>query len=415
MHKPIRFIHSADLHLDSLFKTKGHLDDRILEQLRESTFHAFDKLVQAAIEHEVDFVLITGDLYNEENRSLKAQVHLREGFKRLKKFGIPVFLSYGNHDFTKGMEDPIEFPDNVHIFRSENVEHFIYEKQGEPLAHIYGFSYETKAVEDRKALEYKRTGAPAYHIGMLHGSLDSNSDHDVYAPFTISELRERDMDYWALGHIHKRSILSEDPPIVYSGNIQGRSMKEQGEKGCYLVENKDGTWSRSFLPLHTVTFVAKKAACLSDHPQAIEQALDEAKSQVGGAKSAVMLEVTLTAEGGVLKRWAEQGTVDEWVEVLNEAEDVNREDWIWIDRVVINDQPGWEEAELRRGNHFPGELLKISDEIGDAELEEWLAPVFQHRKIAKYAAEMSSEERLSIMQEAKALTIDRLWKGEDSE
>lgn len=211
MGNGITFVHSADLHMDSLFKTKGHLPEELLERLRAGTFEAFDRLIQVCINEQADFLLIAGDVYHEELRSLKAQVHVRRGFEKLQKHDIHVYVSFGNHDFTGGAEHAVSFPENVHVFQSEEVQAFPFYKEGERLAHIYGFSYETRAVKDHKAREFQKTGHPLYHIAMLHGSLETKTDHDVYAPFTLEELKNKGMDYWALGHIHKREVLSSDP------------------------------------------------------------------------------------------------------------------------------------------------------------------------------------------------------------
>src|SRR5699024_7401917 len=115
--------------------------------------------------------------------------------------------------------------------------HFTYQKNGQPLVSIYGFSYVNRAVHTNKAKEYDINDQQQipFHIAMLHGSVSTNTDHDVYAPFRLSDLTSRDFDYWALGHIHKRQVLHTDPYIVYPGNIQGRNRKETGEKGCYHV------------------------------------------------------------------------------------------------------------------------------------------------------------------------------------
>ena len=81
---------------------------------------------------------------------------------------------------------------------------------------------------------YVKTTDAAYHIAMLHGTLAGQEGHDAYAPFQLQQLIARDFDYWALGHIHKRALLHEDPFIIYPGNVQGRHIKETGEKRLLL-------------------------------------------------------------------------------------------------------------------------------------------------------------------------------------
>ncbi|KHE72791.1 DNA repair exonuclease [Halobacillus sp. BBL2006] len=415
MHSKIRFIHSADLHLDSLFKSKGHFPERLLEQLRKSTFEAFDRLVDQAINHQVDFVLLVGDLFNESIRSLKAQVYLRSGFQKLDKFGIDVFVSYGNHDYLQGDRYPIAFPANVHVFSSQEVEAIPFYKGEEHIANIYGFSYIEREIRKRKVQEYIKKDSPHFHIAMLHGSLESNTEHDVYAPFLMEELYARRMDYWALGHIHQRQVLSEDPPVVYPGNIQGRSKRETGDKGCYFIQLDGVNHTRTFLPLHSFTYETVTLECENlNSPHDLEAVLEQAKAQVQQKQKSMMLEVTLLSNNGVLTKWQEEGFLDEWIEVVNEAENLE-EDWIYIYQVHIEDQPYWEEEELKRGQHFIGELLREIDGLTEEEVMDWLAPLFGHRRALKYIDQLTPEEVRSEMEFAKVSLVEQLLKREDQQ
>src|SRR5699024_1547924 len=148
-----------------------------------------------------------------------------------------VYLSYGNHDYVSGNKLRLSFPENVHVFPNENIQSFLYENNKEPLAKIYGFSYENRVVLENKESQYEVVDSSVpFHIGTLHGSLDGLEGHDPYAPFHLTDLKAKAMQYWALGHIHQRQIISENPHIIYPGNIQGRHRNEAGEKGCYYVQ-----------------------------------------------------------------------------------------------------------------------------------------------------------------------------------
>lgn len=241
--KQVKFIHAADLHLDSPFKgMEMNVAQSVWERMKQSTFESFERIVDKAIQERVDFVLLAGDLYDAETRSLRAQVFVREQMKRLSQYDIPVFIIHGNHDHLGGSWAAIEFPENVHVFTEPYVEEKSFYKNGELLASIYGFSYLQQAVTDNMTAQYTKMSDAPFHIGMLHGSVEGDAEHNRYAPFQIRELKEKQFDYWALGHIHKREILSEEPYIIYPGNIQGRHRKETGEKGAYLIElTKQGT------------------------------------------------------------------------------------------------------------------------------------------------------------------------------
>ena len=255
MSEEIKFIHAADLHLDSPFLGLSDLDEKIFEKIKESTFNALNKLVNEAIKHRVDFVLLIGDLFDNSEQSLKAQVKLKNAFDQLNEHKINVYMSYGNHDFIQGNLYPIEYPENVFVFPDEKVSHFTYYQNEKPMVNIYGFSYETRAVTQNKIAEYNQVKAEVpYHIATLHGSADHAHGHANYAPFKLSELKDKPFDYWALGHIHKREILSESPPIVYPGNIQGRHRNETGDKGCYLIEMSKQNVNMTFLSLASIQF-----------------------------------------------------------------------------------------------------------------------------------------------------------------
>lgn len=248
-------MHAADLHLDSPFKGLTQLPSSLFEEVRQSTFHAFDTLINKAIDYQIDFLLLVGDLFDHEEQSLKAQIHLRNAFLKLQTNHIQVYLSYGNHDFIHKNNHQVTFPENVSVFKSEQVQSFFYERDGERLAEINGFSYESRAVTESKIDEYpSRNQNVPFQIGMLHGAIYGNTVHHSYAPFQMEELKGKGYDYWALGHIHQRAILNETPPIIYPGNIQGRHRREPGDKGCYLVEMTSLETTVTYIPLYQIEF-----------------------------------------------------------------------------------------------------------------------------------------------------------------
>ncbi|GGF16101.1 DNA repair exonuclease [Halobacillus andaensis] len=408
----LKFIHSADLHLDSPFKGKNQLPDKLKEKLRTSTFKAYERLIQQAIHHQVDFVLLVGDLFNEEVRSLKAQVKLREGFDRLKQYGIQVYISYGNHDYIMGAHYPIAYPENVHIFEEEEVKVLPFYKDHTLLANIYGFSYEQRAVTKKMTPFYMKEGDAAFHIGMLHGSLETQTEHDVYAPFSMQDLYRTSIDYWALGHIHKRQILSDDPPVIYPGNIQGRSHKESGEKGCYLVEWKGEAFSYQFLPLHSFTYEQVTVECDSiTHAQQLEEALERAKAMLT-SDDAVMLKVMIKSSHGMLKKWKAAGLVDEWRELVNDRETLDGP-WVWIDQVQIEDVSTWNEEELRNSSHFAGEFLRNLDEMTEDEFYDFIGPLFSHRRASKWLDQLTDTDKRELKEAAKEMVLQQIVTGEE--
>ncbi|MFS0782983.1 metallophosphoesterase family protein [Bacillus sp. 1P06AnD] len=230
----IKFIHSADLHLDSPFAGLKMIPPSILEKMKEAVFLSFQRIVELAISKNVDFLLLAGDLYDGANRNLRTQVRFRKEMERLQAKGIEVYIIHGNHDHLGGDWVDMKQPGNVHIFSEQfGVEVFV---KNNAKVHLYGYSYPTRHVKERIIQQYRKEEGADYHIGLLHGNLQGQTEHGQYAPFTLEELQNLHFDYWALGHIHKRKELLLSPPIIYPGNIQGRNRKESGPKGCYYVE-----------------------------------------------------------------------------------------------------------------------------------------------------------------------------------
>ena len=238
MMSAFSFVHAADLHLDSPFVGLGRLPEgqsRVVEELREATFRAFDTVINLCLREHVDFLLIAGDVYDSAERSLKAQLRFRDGLRRLSESGIRSFVVHGNHDPLDGWADAIQMPEGVHDFRSE-LESVVFEKVGRPVARIHGISYPTRKIGSRFGTGFQRVGDEPFQIGLFHCNAGGNTRHDPYAPRTEDELMASRLNYWALGHIHERVVLrAAEPFIGYPGNTQGRHINEPGPRGCFLV------------------------------------------------------------------------------------------------------------------------------------------------------------------------------------
>lgn len=257
----IRFIHSADLHLGSPFSGMRGLGAEQWKTLQNSTLAAFERLISYTLETRPDFLLIAGDVYDGEDRNLRAQHRFQQGMEQLDEADIPVFLSHGNHDHLSGGAASFELPPNVHVFQ-DSVENIALEVRAATVK-IAGFSYGRRHVTESMIEHYPAKEPGIIQIGMLHGSEESDTEHAVYAPFRKEQLLAKSYDYWALGHIHKRQQLSTDPPIVYPGNLQGRNRKESGPKGFYDVVLTDGHAELKFIAVEAVRFERISVDCSS--------------------------------------------------------------------------------------------------------------------------------------------------------
>ena len=233
-----KFIHTADIHLDSPLKGLEAHEDAPLEEIREATRRAFDNLINWAMEEKVDFVLIAGDLYDGDWKDYNTGLFFVSRMGRLAKAGIKVLMVSGNHDAASQITKSLPLPDNVILFSSKT-------HQSKKLADlgviIHGQSYSQRAETRNLAAKYPQGNAGYFNIGLLHTCLTGRAGHEAYAPCTIDELTSKGYDYWALGHIHQREIILEDPWIVFPGNIQGRHIKETGIKSATLVTVENGS------------------------------------------------------------------------------------------------------------------------------------------------------------------------------
>lgn len=255
MGKHFSFLHCADLHLGEPFAgVCQNMTGPWTSAINRATFKSFENIIDLAIESRVDAILISGDIYNSENHSLAAQMAFARELYRAAQAGIYTFIVHGNHDPKEAWRADIPLPDFVHVFSSEDVEDVVFKKDGEDVAVIYGMSFKTKHITENLSLRFKKKSGDLFSIGMLH--TDVGKSEGVYAPCTINDLKNTEIDYWALGHIHKRKVISEKPYIVYPGNIQGLDVTENESKGCYLVDvGAFGTVTLKFVETDSIRWV----------------------------------------------------------------------------------------------------------------------------------------------------------------
>jgi DNA repair exonuclease SbcCD nuclease subunit len=229
---PITFLHAADIHLDSPLRGLERYENAPIERIRGATRTSLARLVDLAMENRVDFVLISGDLYDGTWPDYNTGLFLTGQLGRLRDAKIPVFLIAGNHDAANKMTRTLSLPENVHFLRADSSETRRLDDLG---VAIHGQSFARAAVLENLAEAYPLPARGWLNIGLLHTGLNGADGHEPYAPCTIEDLRAKGYDYWALGHIHTRHTPCTDPLVVFPGNTQGRHIRETGEKGCLIV------------------------------------------------------------------------------------------------------------------------------------------------------------------------------------
>lgn len=233
-----RFLHAADIHLDSPLHGLSRYDGVPVDEIRGATRAAFDNLIQRAIDESVDFVIIAGDLFDGDWRDMGTGLYFARAMGHLHREGIPAFLLGGNHDAESVISRSIPWPPNVYQFGARKPEtHFLTDLH----VAIHGQSFATPAVTDNLVLAYPEAVERHFNIGVLHTALAGREGHFTYAPCSLNDLKSKNYDYWALGHVHAYELVSTDPHVVFPGNTQGRTIRETGAKGAVIVAVQDGT------------------------------------------------------------------------------------------------------------------------------------------------------------------------------
>lgn len=273
----MRFIHCADLHLDSPLRGLERYEGAPAKDMREATRRSFTNIIDLALEREVDFILIAGDVFDGDWLDFNTGLFFANQLRRLADADIRVFIVRGNHDAMSKISKAVTLPKNVHVFKSSKSETVVDELLGYA---IHGQSFATGVVTDDLAAQYPDANHGLLNIGLLHTALAGREGHESYAPTTPERLASKGYHYWALGHVHNREVVRENPWIVFPGNTQGRHARELGEKGCMVVEGdaEEGIRSVEFVATDVarwqhLTIDATDVTTLDDLQEAIQQAV----------------------------------------------------------------------------------------------------------------------------------------------
>jgi len=270
-----RFLHCADLHLDSPLRGLEADPDAPAETIRGATREALKNLVNFAIGERVDFVVAAGDLYDGDWQDWRTGHFLTGEIARLTKAGIPFIAIRGNHDAESVITRRLVMPGaNARWLDHRRPE--TYRLPHLPVS-IHGQSFATKAVTDNIAMTYPPPDPGRFNIGLLHSSVGEREGHDTYASCSVEQLRDHGYQYWALGHVHKADILNRDPWIVFPGNLQGRKITETGPKGASLVTVTDDIVSVASVIFDTVRWARIDIVLTADADE------DAALAQMRGA------------------------------------------------------------------------------------------------------------------------------------
>ena len=232
-----RFLHAADIHLDSPLRGLSRYEGLPEAEIRGSTRRALDRLVETALTEKVDFVVLAGDLYDGTWQDVGTGLYMVRALSRLVQAGIRVVTLSGNHDAQSVIARELPLPDGIDHFSYDAPQTLHWPELGVAL---HGQSFRDRHVTQDMTRSYPAPVAGCFNIGVLHTSLSGYGEHETYAPCSVETLSAKGYDYWALGHVHAREIVCEHPWIVFPGVLQGRHARETGACGCELVTVEDG-------------------------------------------------------------------------------------------------------------------------------------------------------------------------------
>ena len=356
----MKLIAAADIHLDSPMRGLPKHDGAPVEDLRGASRKALANLVDLAIDEQVAAVLLAGDLFDGDWPHYGTGIQFVKEMGRLREAGIPVVSIAGNHDADSKLTKSLQMPDNFFSLSTKRPETKRFEELG--LA-VHGQGYAKPAVTDDLSIGYPEPIDDFLNIGLLHTCAAGAPGHENYAPCKVEALAARGYAYWALGHVHVHQALHTDPPVVFSGVLQGRSMRETGVKGAVLLDaTPDGVTSFALRPLDVVRWEVLELG--AEGAGSLEEVCDLARKR--------MREAVAEADGRLLAvRVVIRGKCEAHQQLIADPERLRAEmmaaaaevagDQAWVEKVKLETSATHSLA--AGGSDAVGELLRELDEV----------------------------------------------------
>jgi len=414
----IHYIHAADLHLDTPFSGLRQAFAPWAERLRNATFSALHRLTELCLSKKPDFLVLAGDIYNHEERSIKAQLELRDMCVALGQLNIPVFMVHGNHDPLASRFTAINWPSNAIVFDSTPQVFPVGEKDS-PRALIHGVSHASDR-ENRNlaSLLHRNENCDCFQLGLLHCNVDGAVAADRYAPCALDDLRASGLDAWALGHAHARRVLNESPFIAYSGNTQGLHANETGPKGCLeVVARRSASGWRYEVTFHELGPVQwQKIAVDLENAAALDEVethlADAMRGAVQGSPEGLILDMKLTGRTSLAQLLGQREVMEDMESRLQPFSEGETE--ILLRDLEVATAPLVSEEENLERDDLLGEISRLAKSILEnpdklaADVKESIAPIA--RACRGVLAEPGQEEQARLLTHARRLCQDMLEK-----
>lgn len=352
-----KFIGAADVHLDSPMNGLVRYENAPVDEMRHATRKAFVKLIDLAITEEVAFVLIAGDLFNGDWKDYNSGLFLTQQLSRLSKSGIRCFILEGNHDAEGNITRGLRLPGGVEKLSNKKPQTV---KLDDLRVAIHGQGFDRRDVIENLAANYPDALPGYFNVGMLHTALAGAEDgHAKYAPAKMSDLLSKGYQVWALGHVHKRGVLSEDPLVFYPGNTQGRSVRETGPKGCTLVSVQDGVVvSCEQRDLHSARWwvFSIDASGADSTPQIVESVVEKVREEAG-KEGDVILAARVIITGACRAHGEIASDPERWTAEIRSG--VSSETGnAWVEKVDFQTSHPFDISTVRTGRDPHSELIR---------------------------------------------------------
>ena len=364
MHS-FRFIHAADIHLDSPLRGLKRDEGPAAELLHRASREALRYLIARTIDEEAAFLLIAGDLFDGPWRDYQTALFFIRQMGKLREAEIPVCLIYGNHDAISTLTRSLTLPPNVVEFRGHRARTHLIDKYR---VAIHGQSFHQRQVTENLAVGYPDPLDGYFNIGMLHTSLAGAEGHDTYAPCSLDELVSKGYDYWALGHVHNPTICHRDPYVVYPGVLQGRHIRETGPKGAMLVSVQDGAVSSvdpvqvGIVRWRVVEVSASECHTTQDLVDAMHRRIEE---DVLGQDDMRLLAYRVCITGRSPAHYAALASHEHLLAEARAAAEGLGQERVWIEKLVVATEPA---SQARRTDGLADIFGDISDACTDEDL-----------------------------------------------